>query len=64
MQHIKLSSGMRSYAINRSVVCLHSIATATAAEKSLREEQEEKAEAERQVQLIEQKMSGELVAML
>ena len=45
-------------------VCLHSSATATAAEQSLREEQERRAEAERQVQPLWKGMSGELPTLL
>ena len=41
-------------------MCMHSTATATAVEKSLKEEQEKRAEAERRVQLLEQKVSGEM----
>ena len=45
-------------------VCLHSSATATAAEQSLREEQERRAEAGRQVQALKKGMSGELPTLL
>jgi len=45
-------------------VSMHSTATATAVEKSLKEEQEKKAEAERRVQLLEQRMSGEMAASI
>ena len=41
-------------------MCLHSSATSTAAGQSLREEQERRTEAERQVQLLKKRMSGEL----
>ena len=41
-------------------VCLHSSATATAAGQSLREEQERRAEAEGQVRLLKEGVSGEL----
>ena len=41
-------------------VCLHSSATATAAGQSLREEQERRPEAERPVQLLKKRLSGEL----
>ena len=47
-----------------SDVCVHSTATATAVEKSLKEEQEKRAEAERRVQLLEQRVSGEMAASI
>ena len=40
-------------------MCLHSSATASAAEQSVREEQERRAEVERQVQLLKKEVSGE-----
>ena len=47
-----------------SDVCVHSTATGTAVEKSLKEEQEKRAEAERRVQLLEQRVSGEMAASI
>ena len=45
-------------------MCLHSSATATAAGQSLREEQERMAEAERQVQPLKKRVSGELSTLI
>ena len=47
-----------------SDVRMHSTATAIAVEKSLKEEQEKRAEAERRVQLLEQRVSGEMAALM
>jgi len=43
---------------------MHSTATATAVKKSLKEEQEKGAEAEKRVQLLEQRVSGEMAESL
>ena len=47
-----------------SDVCMHSTATVTAGEKSLKEEQEKGAEAEKEVQFLEQRVSGEMPASI